>query len=127
MQNNPENTLQDAAKQQRDNAFDAWQKADQQLFQCLVAALSVTGRLCTDDWTAATKDLDLAPETLVEGLNAIPMPDSLNVSIAAAHVMLVNALNVYVESMAASADYLAAEDALAGHLNGVSQAGEVSH
>lgn len=127
MQNNPENTLQDAAKQQRDNAFDAWQKADQHLFQCLVAALSVTGRICTGDWTAATKDLDLAPESLVNELNSIPMPESLSVSIAAAHGMLVKALNVYVESMAASADYLAAEDSLAAHLSGVNQAGEVSH
>lgn len=127
MQNKPENTPPDAAVQQRDNAFDAWQKADQKLFQYLVAALSVTGRLCTDDWASATEDLHLAPDTMIEHFDSIPMPESLNVSIAAAHVMVVNALNMYVEAMAASADYLAAEDTLAERLNGVSQAGEVSH
>ncbi|WP_374258321.1 hypothetical protein [Aquabacterium sp.] len=127
MQKTPKNTLQDVAKQERDKAFDAWQKADQRLFQCLVAALSVTGRICTDEWTTASEDLSIAPDALLDELGAIPLPDSLQVSIAAAHVMLVQALNVCVESMAASADYLAAEDTLAGHLNGVSQAGEVSH
>ena len=127
MQNKPENTPPDTAVQQRDNAFDAWQKADQKLFQYLVAALSVTGRLCTDDWVAATEDLHLAPDAMIEHFDSIPMPESLNVSIAAAHVMVVNALNMYVEAMAASADYLAAEDTLAEHLNGVNQAGEVSH
>lgn len=121
MQNNPQTTPLDTAKRKRDAAFDAWQKADQHHFQCLVSALSVTGRLCTSDWLAATKDLGLAPDTLVDELDSIPMPDSLNVSISAIHGMLVKALSVYVEGLAASSDYLAAEERLTELLSGAGQ------
>ena len=97
------------------------------MFQCLVAALSVTGRNCTDDWLGATEGLGLAPDALVDQLESVTLPDSHYVSLAATHVMLVQALNVYVEALSASADYLAAEESVADHLNGVAQAGEVSH
>lgn len=127
MQNNPQTTPLDAAKQKRDAAFDAWQQADQQLFQCLVTALSVTGRNCTPDWLSSAAGLDKVPDWLVEHLESVELPENQYLSLAATHVMLVQALNVYVEALSASADYLAAEESVTDHLNGVSQAGEVSH